>query len=178
MAAVRSTAVPDMLITTYLQMTRREQFCPTYIDRADVTMRQITNPDTTFYKKLYTGVGADLRWRDRLLIPDAELKAALQQPGTSIYVLYVGENPAGYVELTRQQRETEIAYFGLFPAYHGMGLGKHLLSFGIEKAWAQGVERVWLHTCNLDSPHALDNYIKRGFQIYKVHRQPMPERYQ
>jgi hypothetical protein len=39
------------------------------------------------------------------------------------------------------------------------------------------VEKVWLHTCNLDSPHALDNYLKRGFFIYKLHQYPMPERY-
>ena len=58
-----------------------------------------------------------------------------------------------------------------------MGLGKHLLSYGIERAWEADIERLWLHTCNLDSPHALDNYLKRGFHIYKMHRQPMPERY-
>ena len=178
MAAVRSGTIPDMLIITYLQMTRREQFCPTYSARADVSMRQITNPDIAFYKKLYRGVGEDLRWRDRLLIPEAQLQAELNKPGTSLYVMYVGETPAGYIELVKEGREAQIRYFGLFPAYHGMGLGKHLLSFGIEKAWAQDVDRVWVHTCNLDSPYALENYIKRGFQIYKIHRQPMPEKYQ
>jgi ribosomal protein S18 acetylase RimI-like enzyme len=176
MTAVRSS-VPDILVTTYLQMTSRAQFCPAYIQRDDVTMKPLTNPDIAFYKALYSGVGGDLHWRDRLLMPEAELKAALIQAGTSIYVMYVADDPAGYVEMVKQGREVQIHYFGLFPAYHGMGLGKHLLSYGIEQAWAQNVERVWVHTCNLDSPHALDNYLKRGFQIYKLHRYPMPEKY-
>jgi hypothetical protein len=52
------------------------------------------------------------------------------------------------------------------------------LSYGIEKAWEDGAKRVWVHTCNLDGPHALDNYTKRGFSVYDEHRQPMPNRYQ
>ncbi|MEO8396249.1 MAG: GNAT family N-acetyltransferase [Chloroflexota bacterium] len=176
MTAVRSS-VPDVLVTTYLQMTRREQFCPAFIQRENVTLKPLTDPNIAFYKSLYTGVGGELHWRDRLLMPETELKAALSKPGTSIYVLYVANDPAGYIELVKEGGAIQINYFGLFPAYHGMGLGKHLLSYGIEQAWAQNADRVWVHTCNLDSPRALDNYLKRGFQIYKVHRYPMPEKY-
>jgi ribosomal protein S18 acetylase RimI-like enzyme len=176
MTAVRSS-VPDVLVTTYLQMSSRAQFCPAYTLREDVTMKSLTNPSIEFYKKLYTGVGEELHWRDRLLIPEAELKAELSKPGTSIYVMYVSDDPAGYIELDKEGREVQIHYFGLLPAYRGIGLGKHLLSYGIEQAWAQDADRVWVHTCNLDSPQALDNYIKRGFQIYKLHRYPMPEKY-
>jgi GNAT superfamily N-acetyltransferase len=59
----------------------------------------------------------------------------------------------------------------------GKGLGKHLLSYGIAQAWNNGAKRLWVHTCNLDGPYALNNYIKRGFSVYKVDEQPMPERY-
>jgi ribosomal protein S18 acetylase RimI-like enzyme len=85
--------------------------------------------------------------------------------------------PAGYVELRQQVDSTEIAYFGLRPEYFGMGLGKHLLSYGIQQAWDGGANRLWVHTCNLDGPYALDNYIKRGFRVYKTEEQPMPKRY-
>ena len=37
-----------------------------------------------------------------------------------------------------------------------------------------GAQRVWLHTCNLDGPHALANYQKRGFRIYDVVEEPCP----
>jgi hypothetical protein len=28
--------------------------------------------------------------------------------------------------------------------------------------------RVWLHTCSLDHPAALPNYMKRGFTLFKT----------
>ena len=36
-------------------------------------------------------------------------------------------------------------------------------------------DRVWLHTCDLDHPAALPNYLKAGFEIYdtKVIEQPL-----
>ncbi|MEP7293089.1 MAG: GNAT family N-acetyltransferase [Chloroflexota bacterium] len=175
--AAASFTVPDMLVTTYLQMSCREQCAPVAPERDDVRVEQIVNPTVEFYRFLYRSVGEQLRWRDRLIMPDAELEAALKKPSTSVYVLQVGDHPAGYVELVRDGQATEIAYFGLFPQYQGIGLGKYLLSYAIERAWEAGVERVWVHTCNLDSPHALDNYVRRGFQVYKVHQYPMPERY-
>jgi len=177
MAALRSE-LPDLMVTTYLHMTSRDQFRPAYTNIDGITIAPVSAPDVNFYRFLYAAVGEQWRWRDRLIMPDAELEAALAQPGTSISVMYVDSVPAGYVELVNNGCETELAYFGVRPAYMGMGLGKHLLSYGIERAWEADIRRLWLHTCNLDCPHALDNYLKRGFQIYKLHRYPMPERYQ
>jgi GNAT superfamily N-acetyltransferase len=57
----------------------------------------------------------------------------------------------------------EIAYFGLAVRFFGRGLGKHMLTRAAEEAWAMGARRVWLHTCTLDSPAALPNYLARGF---------------
>ncbi|MBA3872529.1 MAG: N-acetyltransferase, partial [Anaerolineae bacterium] len=51
------------------------------------------------------------------------------------------------------------------------------LSYAIHRAWMDGAKRIWLHTCNLDGPYALDNYIKRGFSVYKTEEEPMPQRY-
>ncbi len=176
MAALRSST-PDMLETTYLEMTSRAQFLPAYRQADAFRIVPMIAPSTDFYRSLYRAVGEQWRWRDRLIMPDAELKAALAKPGTTIHVLYHGDNPAGYVELVREGQAVEIAYFGLCPGYLGQGLGKHLLSYGIERAWEGDTARVWLHTCNLDGPYALENYVKRGFRVYKVHRYPMPERY-
>jgi GNAT superfamily N-acetyltransferase len=166
-----------MLVTTYLQMSRRDQFSPAFTDPQGVTVKTFIAPDVDFYRTIYRAVGEQYHWRDRLIMPDAELKAALAKPGTSVHVMYNGDQIAGYVELVKTGKEMEIAYFGICPAFQGKGLGKHLLSYGIQKAWEQDIERLWVHTCNLDSPHALDNYLKRGFQVYKLHRYPMPERY-
>ena len=55
----------------------------------------------------------------------------------------------------------------MIPEFIGQGLGKYLLSQAIAKAWELQPQRIWLHTCSLDHPHALGNYLKRGFQIFK-----------
>ena len=36
------------------------------------------------------------------------------------------------------------------------------------EAWALGPNRVWLHTCTLDSPRALPNYKARGFEAFRT----------
>lgn len=169
---------PETLITTYLHMTAREQFRPAFRDPdGDLTLMTMQTPDVAFYRFLYTGVGGQWRWRDRILMPEAELAAILAQPETSVHVLYARGVPAGYVELKRDGENTELAYFGLRPEYTGQGLGKHLLSWGIQQAWDGGAARVWVHTCNLDAPQALPNYVKRGFVVYNTVEEPMPNRY-
>lgn len=168
------------LVTTYLEMTDPSQFRPDYLSETgghSVMMMPMNAADVGFYRFLYNSVGEMWRWRDRNYLSDDELRAILASPDTGVYVLYVDGIPAGYIELAKQGDDTEIAYFGLRPAFIGRGLGKHLLSYGIARAWDGGAKRVWVHTCSLDSPAALQNYMKRGFRIYDVHEQPMPERY-
>ena len=170
---------PDTLTTTYLEMTGPHQFKPAFKPSDDVRIERMETIDTKFYRYLYRAVGEKWCWRDRLLLSAAELRDELNQPTTHIYVLYVGDEPAGYIELAKEGDAVEIAYFGLRGAYHGRGLGKHLLSYGVARAWDElDARRVWLHTCNLDSPYALANYQKRGFRVYMQHSEPMPERYQ
>jgi GNAT superfamily N-acetyltransferase len=169
---------PDTLITTYLQMTERAQFLPAFVENLQgVDIIQAQQPDVEFYRFLYRGVGYALRWRDRLIMADDALRAVLHSPTVGVHVIYKQGVPAGYVELEKQGTNTEIAYFGLRAQFQGMGLGKHLLSFGIQRAWDEGAERVWVHTCNMDGAHALENYRKRGFEVYDVQEEPMPERY-
>jgi GNAT superfamily N-acetyltransferase len=169
--------VPDTLVTTYLEMTHPTAFRPAFVEDVRVEIVPLRKADVGFYRFLYGEVGRDWRWRDRLVIPEEELKRLISSPGVSIYVMYVDGAPAGYVELDKRGDTTEIAYFGLRGEFHGCGYGKHLLSYGIAKAWEEGAERVWVHTCNLDGPYALDNYVKRGFQVYHIERKPMPNRY-
>jgi GNAT superfamily N-acetyltransferase len=166
----------DTLVTTYLEMTDPAQFRPAFLDDTSaLTIMPMGQVDLSFYKFLYRAVGDAWTWRDRLVMPEAQLVAELAQ--ASVHVLYVEGVPAGYVELLPEGPDTEIAYFGLREGYIGRGLGKHLLSWGVERAWQQGARRVWLHTCNLDSPIALANYQKRGFVVYKTTEVPMPEHY-
>ena len=174
---VAALQIPDKLVTTYLHMIHPTDFRPSYIADRHVKIIPMKKADVSFYRFLYSEVGRDYRWRDRLVISERELLETISKPGVSIHVMYVHGVPAGYVELAQTGDSTEVAYFGLRPEFHGNGYGKHLLSYGIERAWADGAKHVWVHTCNLDGPHALSNYLKRGFKVYEVHEAPMPNRY-
>lgn len=79
-------------------------------------------------------------------------------------MLYGHGAPGGYFELNKQHDGSiEIVYFGLMREYMGRGLGKQMLTAAAERAWWLGASRVWLHTCTLDYPAALPNYLARGF---------------
>lgn len=166
--------------TTYLEIPSRADFRPAFAGSSDLLILQSHSPLPTFYRFLYDAVGRDYNWVDRYSWSDAQLHAHLAKPSITLMVLYVHGTPAGYVELDSASSEpgTEVAYFGLIPAFHGRGLGKHLLSVGVQRAFDDGAERVWVHTCSLDGPHALANYQARGFQIYNVatHEQLMAVR--
>jgi GNAT superfamily N-acetyltransferase len=92
----------------------------------------------------------------------------VQHPAVEIYQLSVRGQPAGYSELDRRvDQETELAYFGLFPEFIGLGLGRYLLAWTLNRAWSYAPRRVWVHTCDLDHPAALPTYLSAGFEIYR-----------
>ena len=169
--------LPDTLITTYLEM--RTPPPSLSIDPPPQTrIMPMKTPDLDFYRFLYRTVGERWRWRDRLRFSDDDLLFVLNNPGMRVDVLYVKGAPAGFIELEWDGDEIEVAYFGLREPFFGRGLGRYLLNCGIQEAWTQkGTRRLWLHTCNLDGPHALKNYQARGFTIYDVKKEPMPDVY-
>jgi GNAT superfamily N-acetyltransferase len=86
-----------------------------------------------------------------------------------VWECLVGDESAGYFELQRHgDGSVEIAYFGLIVRFAGRGIGGAMLALAAREAWAFGANRVWLHTCTLDSPAALPNYKARGFTPYKT----------
>src|SRR5262245_21238570 len=133
---------------------------------ADVERVEDAPPD--LWRFLYAEVGREYHWVDRLGWTDDEGRAYLADPALELWVLRVDGETAGYFELrTHADGAKEIAYFGLLPAFVGRGLGKFLLTRAVERAWARGAERVWLHTSSLDHSSALPNYLARGFSIWK-----------
>ena len=129
-------------------------------------------------ERLYRTVGADWQWTDRLHWPQE--RWAAWQERVETHVGWVDApapsgQEAGYVELDPSQPgSVEIAYFGLLPVFHGCGLGGHLLTHGLRRG-LELAPRVWVHTCSLDGPHALANYLARGLEPFRtetVLRQP------
>ena len=158
--------------TWYLQMLSatelRRAGSPTSearIERADI-------PSPELSRFLYTAVGGQWYWTDRLNWDYARWLAYLDRPAVETLVVYLSGTPAGYVELEVQPDDNvEVACFGLLARFIGQGLGGYLLSAGVDLAWAQGARRVWVHTCSLDGPHALANYQARGFSVYEQRHQ-------
>jgi GNAT superfamily N-acetyltransferase len=155
-----------MTKTTYLEMLSPSDF-PPVATPAGVAIEPFAEPSVEFYRYLYGTVGRNHHWVDRFRMTDEVLARIVQNPQVEIYVLRVADQTAGFAELDhRVPGEIELAYFGIFPQYIGQGLGKCFLCNIVERAWSFGPGRVWLHTCDLDHPAALPNYLKAGFSIF------------
>jgi GNAT superfamily N-acetyltransferase len=156
-------------ITTYhLEITDPSALRPKPNPIEPLTIDRVQRPSPEFNRFLYTAVGGDWYWEDRLPWTYSQWRELVDRSEFQTWVAYVSGSPAGYFELESQSgRNVEIASFGLLPAYIGQGLGGHLLTVAIEKAWQMGASRVWLNTCTLDHPGALHNYRARGFQVFR-----------
>jgi GNAT superfamily N-acetyltransferase len=119
-------------------------------------------------KFLYELVGENWNWNDKALLTDEEWKQYAGNRDLRTWVAYFKGSIAGYYELQKQEQgDMEIAYLGLVPMFIGKGFGGYLLSHAVDSAWDQvGTERLWVHTCTLDHPGALKNYLANGFEIY------------
>lgn len=121
------------------------------------------------YRRLYSQVGEPWEWHDRNDMNDAVLAEHLARRDVHVWTARVGRRVAGFFELVEDgDGGVEIAYFGLVPGFIGQGLGGALLTRAVEEAWRLGARRVWLHTCSLDAPQALPNYLARGFHVDRV----------
>jgi GNAT superfamily N-acetyltransferase len=155
------------VVRTYLELRTPEQLRPARFDDPAVRVLRRDGISVPHYRRLYERVGAQWHWIDRNLWSDERLAAYLARPEVSVFECVANDDTAGYFELERRDDgSVEIAYFGLTAEFMGRGIGKALLSRAAEEAWALQPTRVWLHTCTLDSPRALPNYLARGFEPY------------
>jgi GNAT superfamily N-acetyltransferase len=155
---------------TYLEMTEQPPD-PGPATVAGCRLERVGACPPSFYRFLYAEVGGPWHWIDRLPWSDETIAAHLAQDGLELFVLYRDGAPGGFAELKRDpDGSVEIAYFGLLPGLIGQRLGGPFLSAVIAEAWSAGTRRVWLHTCTLDHPRALENYVKRGFRPFREER--------
>jgi len=169
----------ETTITTYsLEMLHPNELRPSLKKGNELSVIQAGIPCPELNRFLYTAVGGDWYWIGRLGWTYQQWQAYLDRPELETWVGYVAGTPAGYFELEMQPEHTvELAYFGLLPQFIGRGVGGRLLTAAIERAWAMGAQRVWVHTCTLDHPGALTNYQARGFRIFaeEVSTMDLPE---
>ncbi|HKI03468.1 MAG TPA: GNAT family N-acetyltransferase [Thermoanaerobaculia bacterium] len=157
---------------TYLEMTSPADLRPSRSPAVDFPVRQACVPCPELNRFLYTAVGGDWFWIDRLSWTYDQWLAWLGRPEVETWIGYLDGTPAGYFELEKQAAgSVELSYFGLLPRFIGRGLGGALLTRAVERAWEMGgASRVWVNTCNLDGPASLENYQARGFRIFRTEK--------
>jgi prephenate dehydrogenase/GNAT superfamily N-acetyltransferase len=154
---------------TYLEMREPSALRPAGTLPPDARVERVFECPPSFARFLYVEVGRKYRWTDRLVWTDEDFERYLRDPNVSLWLLTVRGAPAGYFELRMEaDASVEIVYFGLLDEFTGRRLGAALLTTTVERAWALGASRVWLHTCSFDHPAALPNYIARGFAPFKT----------
>ena len=121
-------------------------------------------------KFFYKTIGKNCQWIDRLVWTDLNWTDYISNDQLSTYILKDKIEIAGYFELllNKQNKESEIVYFGILEEYYGKKLGGYLLSEAIKNSFSLGCERAWVHTCSLDHKNALKNYLSRGMKIFKT----------
>src|SRR5919202_3158214 len=151
-------------VVTYLEMIAPPERRPAR-ERPDLALVPLPRHDLAGYRDLYRRVGADWLWFSRLLMPDEQLRAILDDPAVEVYALRREGRAIGLLELdARTPGEIELAFFGLVPEAVGTGAGRWLMDRAVELAFAKRPRRFWVHTCTLDHPEALPFYIRSGFR--------------
>ena len=166
-----STTTTKEVTRTYLEMRDPTELQSARCDDPRIQVEQLSECSPSFFRFLYVEVGRNYHWIDRLPWTDEDIVAHLSQAEISLWLMTDDGATAGYFELRRcDDGSVEIAYFGLLPEFIGRGLGKYLLTRAVEQSWVVGANRVWLHTCTLDDPVAMPNYLKRGFKPFKTEK--------
>ncbi len=150
-------------VVTSLQMLARPEPCP---EPAVVTwqLSRRPAPDPDWYRDLFQRVGAEWLWFSRLRMSVDELVAVIHHPDVVVYAVTTDGRDEGLLELDfRTPGCCELAFFGVTAALRGSGAGRWLMNRATQAAWARPIERLWVHTCTLDHPAALDFYRKAGF---------------
>ncbi len=155
----------DSVVKTHLQIDEPGDLRPP--DRAAARAFDLEPAhDPRLNRWFYEQVGADYAWTDRLSWSDEQW--ARWERRVETWVVTVDAERAGYFELEPYERGrlVQLAYFGLLPRYHGLGIGGHALTAAIRRGFELG-PKVAVSTNTLDGPHALANYLARGMRVVR-----------
>ncbi len=159
----------EKILRKYLEITSLEDLKEVKKLSENYSVNLYNSKDFQLNKFFYKNIGKNYQWVDRLIWTDLNWIDYISNEKLSTYILTDKKEMAGYFELIfdKNKNEAEIAYFGILEEYFGKKLGGYLLSEAIKISFSKGAERLWVHTCSLDHKNALNNYLSRGFKIFK-----------
>lgn len=162
-------------IVTHLEMLERPR--PQPVRAGGLRLVRWPQPDVAKYRLLFARVGAPWLWFSRSVMPGAAVEALIGDPAVEIFAVTDPRGiEVGLLELDfRELPNCEISYFGLVPELTGSGHGRWLMAETLARAWRMDVTRVWVHTCTLDHPSALNFYRAQGFIPYKREVETFPD---
>ena len=139
MSPTRHARQPGTISVTYLELSDPESLRPPATPAPRELGTRVVR-DYTRNRDLYTRVGADYSWIDRLGWSDRQWRAWAQRVET--HLVELRGKAIGYYELEVEPSSAKIAIFGLLGGYHGRGLGGHALTAALRRglrAAAQGL---------------------------------------
>ena len=159
----------EKIFRNYLEIKNQDDFKKVKKPSDNYSVKEADPKDFQLNKFFYKNIGKNCQWVDRLVWTDLKWMNYTSDKKLSTYILKHKDEMAGYFELLFNQnnKEAEIAYFGILEEYFGKKLGSYLLSEAIKYSFTMGSQRVWVHTCSLDHKNALGNYLSRGMKIFK-----------
>jgi GNAT superfamily N-acetyltransferase len=172
------TPVPDdhvAAIVTHLEMRERPALKPLPLSRLHLV--RWPQPELGKYRTLFSRVGTPWLWFSRAVMADTAVAAIIGNPLVEVYAVADPSGiEVGLVELDfRVAGECEIAYFGLIVELTGGGHGRWLMAQTLALGWRKDVTRIWVHTCTLDHPKALNFYRAQGFEAFKREVETFPD---
>ena len=160
------------IIRSYLEINSLNQLLPSSYESKDIFVEDNVKPNFELCKFFYKKIGKDFFWKDRLSWSDQQWIDYVGNNFFKLYILKHKDQFAGYYELLldSSKKSMEIAYFGIFKEFYGKGIGGYLLTDAIITSFKKDIKRIWVHTCTLDHPNALKNYLARGMKIFKTEK--------
>ena len=159
----------EKIFRNYLELKSLKDFKKVKKPLENYSVKLVDSKDFQLNKFFYKNIGKNYSWVDRLIWTDLKWTEYVSNEQLSTYILKDKDEMAGYFEIlfNKNNKEAEIAYFGILDEYFGKQLGGYLLSEAIKQSFRMKSLRVWAHTCSLDHKNALGNYLSRGMKIFK-----------
>ena len=160
----------EKIFRNYLEIKSLKDFKEVKVPPENSSVELVNPKDFQLNKFFYKNIGKNCQWVDRLVWTDLNWIEYISSENLFTYILKEKNEIAGYFELlfNENNKESEIAYFGILEEYFGKKFGGYLLSEAIKNSFILGSRRVWVHTCSLDHENALKNYLARGMKIFKT----------
>jgi ribosomal protein S18 acetylase RimI-like enzyme len=155
---------------SYLEIKSLQNLKKTPKPLEDYSINLLDPVNFQLNKFFYKNIGKKHRWVDRLVWMESQWIDYVTDKKVKTYVLKHKDNLVGFFELIfhSENKEVELAYFGILEEYQGKKLGSYLLCEAIKISFDNDINRLWVHTCTLDHKNALNNYIARGMKIFKT----------